>query len=434
MSIKSATNNFAPTMFNSKAFLKVGRSANFFGNILSGKNFFHTGKNPKNLLIVTGANGTINQKLIPEAIGKGFEVLALSGNPKQAKKTYGEHPKLKFVQINHCDYTNQSVLEKALNENINGKYDSISTINTLGGLDQKNPRKPQCEEEIKTNNVHAPKIFTDSATNIAKEHTDKQHIVYFSTLAAAFPASEKDCTYANARKNGENEILDITAKKDISSTIFRLGLVINDIEKCPNTGEKILDNGHNHSPENWANQRVIGIIGKGEQVFQPVNASCVVEATLNATSRTVGPNQWIVNGIGSKALSQKQLMTYFTSGKKVFAVHIPYPVAYSLAKIASDGRFQHYAIRMMEMLEKENISSMDSADMELLVGNPLKSMDDTYLRGEQIDEFHCEGLRLARYLCAFFKNSLKNPSDAVDLIKAAMTNSWKVSVIEPTKI
>lgn len=383
------------------------------------------------LLIVPGANGVIAKKIIPTAIEKGFDVLGLSGNKEKASAIYGSHPKLKLLQLKHEEYNDSERIAHIIRSSREQKtYDLLGIGNTLGGTNS-TLGKPDSKKTLEQLNIHTPGSFIAGALEAAKDFAGKKTVVNLSSIAATISNLER-CTYAQVRLAGEKKISEISFDKGAHLvTNIRIGIVLNPFEKKVGSDVVVLDNGHNHSPENWKGKRLITVVGSGKQSQQPVTSDCVAEGVVNAAKRNYGPENWTVNGVSRDVISQQGVLTYFTQGKTIVCIHIPYEVGYAMTKLASTGRLQPYAVAILENLDKNTGTLMDPTDFEKLLERPAKRMDDLYQKAE-IKEFEAKGIDLIPYIIQFLKSGILDTQGLKEFFKAvAFSKGWKISFIQP---
>ncbi|MCP5489741.1 MAG: hypothetical protein H7A42_01325 [Chlamydiales bacterium] len=389
----------------------------------------------KEVVVIPAANSSISQVIIPKALEKGMEVVALTGNVENTKKVYQQHfnnPQLQFVPIRHQDYADANEVARIVREATHGKtYDRVRVISTLGGTTSA-CGSPDTEKQLREKNIAQPIGFLNGVIDGVRNLAGGIGVAHLSSIAASI-SNPKRCTYAKVRREAEDAIaLTLDSGKIETMTQLRVGLVQPKIFQDHVSGQYVLNSGHNHSAENWRDYPVVMVGGSDElPLQQPVCTECVAKGALNATARDFGPDYWVVNGVSRQKMTQREYLTYFTKDMKVACIHVPLEVLHAMTRLASDGRLQPYAIAILEALE-QNPQLLDGEDFERLLGSDAETLDDIYSPFHE-QTFTHEGPRLGRYIFQFLKSSFKNPSDALEFTKTVMFSSgWKLSVVDRT--
>lgn len=190
------------------------------------------------------------------------------------------------------------------------------------------------------------------------------------------------------------------------------------------TKEGRVDTGHDYSPEQFYRLFFIPIIGSGNQIQQPIAASCLYEAAIKAVEAGKGG---IINAVSSKGITQKQLLVYFN--KRVIAfLHIPTAFARIIAEHFPRGRLASYAVNMFEIQDKDPFKNalIPSQDFEDLLGKNPRILTEIYpLDKVMVDR----GFPLWKHIKEIFMQ--KEKAETKRRIYASLFRSWYFTWYNP---
>ncbi|MBA3239120.1 MAG: hypothetical protein H0T62_12335 [Parachlamydiaceae bacterium] len=313
------------------------------------------------ILIITGGEAKMTPVINKEAEGRGYKVYHIQQKNNQQPENW---QKIKFKDANFLDTSHWEGFFTDIIKNA----DSLSVVNTIGAaVAPKGKSLKDINEKPILSILEALKKIKKIPLRIG--HVSSIAATYFPNdpkLHANIDSQAKE--YCLGRKNVDL----ILAESPILTTILRPGFIFNDV-----ISGRLIDTGHDYSPEQFTTLLLHPVIGSGTQPHQPVYVGDLVQALFNGMETD---QNHLVDAVGPESMTQKEMIKFFLDleEKPIRSVSIPHEVSAVIAKYFPKGRLAPYSVALLKHLEEHDRNPLCTASFEALVGKDLIKMRDIY--------------------------------------------------------
>lgn len=318
------------------------------------------------IAVISGAGGQTAKTPILKLREAGYQVIALTGSKGNEK--YNSES-LQFVRVDRSKLSDREYVVAAIRNAL--ELLNVSTCDKIVGINLIGSSIAPSKEDLISVNFDIPMVFFESVSEVGQDISGGTSLLQISSIAATINGTS-GCTYASLKKKTDEHLLGLPLVGG-RAVALRPGIVL------PNpTLDGRVNMGHDYSPEQFCNWKVLPVIGSGNQIQQPVGEECLYQAGINAleSDETKGI---IVNAVGPSIMTQKQLFAFFNPKANYF-MHLSPDLVLELAEKVPLGRLAPYSVKMFAALDedKNKNTPIESEEFNRLFEDSPKGIFEIY--------------------------------------------------------